>query len=337
MHPISKGKQGGTVSSILVLDELNNTALYEGVTDDLGFRPAWLSLDDEDKVVLTLLKQNKLHLHQAWDTPCARGEVKQYLGDSGLGQDAQDIIEGNFDPNIAENLPVLNHWLRHNIQQLAPKGSITVNLTLQQYKYLFKVQDESTSSSPSGRHYGHYKAALILDSISQVHAWMMSMPFLAGLTPTRWQNTLDCMLEKDAGSPKITGLQIIVIVEGDMNAIMKVIWNRCLVPVAEKTGMLSLVQFGNRKGWTTLDALLLKVVTMDCLQLFQLNGAILNNDVTACYNRMIPELSSLHVQSLGLPDNATKRSILLNHDIKHFVKTNTGITKDFYKHKPSDE
>eukprot|EP00957_Ditylum_brightwellii_P084831 6450024-Ditylum_brightwellii.AAC.1 len=96
---------------------------------------------------------------------------------------------------------------------------------------------------------------------------------------------------------------------------MKVIWNRQLVPVAEKTGMLSPVQFGNRKGWTALNALLLKVVTMDCLRLFCLNGAILNNDATACYNQMIPELSSLHVQSLGLPDNATKCSVILNHAV----------------------
>eukprot|EP00957_Ditylum_brightwellii_P086740 6600641-Ditylum_brightwellii.AAC.1 len=85
-----------------------------------------------------------------------------------------------------------------------------------------------------------------------------------------------------------------VIVEGGMNAIMKAIWNRRLVPVAEKPGMLSPVQFGNRKGQTALDALLLKVVTMDCLRLFHLNGAILNNDATACYDRMILELSSLH-------------------------------------------
>eukprot|EP00957_Ditylum_brightwellii_P018942 1425044-Ditylum_brightwellii.AAC.1 len=75
---------------------------------------------------------------------------------------------------------------------------------------------------------------------------------------------------------------------------MKVIWNCRLVPVAEKTGMLSPVQFGNRKGQTALDALLLKVVTIDCLQLFRFNGAILNNDATACYDRMILELSSLH-------------------------------------------
>eukprot|EP00957_Ditylum_brightwellii_P063789 4840248-Ditylum_brightwellii.AAC.1 len=109
---------------------------------------------------------------------------------------------------------------------MTPKGSIKVDLTLHQYKGLFKSQDETTSLSPSGCHYGHYKAVLVSDTISQVHAWMMSTPFLVGFTPTRLQTALDFMLEKDVSSPKITRLQIIVIVEGNMNAIMKVIWNR---------------------------------------------------------------------------------------------------------------
>eukprot|EP00957_Ditylum_brightwellii_P123640 9425938-Ditylum_brightwellii.AAC.1 len=119
------------------------------------------------------------------------------------------------------------------------------------------------SSSPSGRHYGHYRAALVSESISLVHAWMMSLPFLVGFTLSRWEEDINCMLERDPGDPKIDRLRIIVIVEDNMNAIMKVIWKRRLVPVAEKTQFLSPVQFGNMKGQTTLDALLLKVVTMD--------------------------------------------------------------------------
>eukprot|EP00957_Ditylum_brightwellii_P152768 11628361-Ditylum_brightwellii.AAC.1 len=59
--------------------------------------------------------QNKLHLHQAWETPCARGAIKDYFGNFGLGQGAQDILNGQFDPNLAENLPALNFWLQHNI------------------------------------------------------------------------------------------------------------------------------------------------------------------------------------------------------------------------------
>eukprot|EP00957_Ditylum_brightwellii_P113513 8655066-Ditylum_brightwellii.AAC.1 len=81
--------------------------------------------------------------------------------------------------------------------------------------------------------------------------------------------------------------------------------------------MLSPVQFGNRQGRTALNALLLKVVTMDCLHLFRLNGTILNNNATAYYDRTVPELSLVHLQGLGLPDNAAKCSVLLNHNMQH--------------------
>eukprot|EP00957_Ditylum_brightwellii_P039235 2968655-Ditylum_brightwellii.AAC.1 len=49
---------------------------------------------------------------------------------------------------------------------------------------------------------------------------------------------------------------------------------------------------------------------------------------------MILEVSSLHLQSLGLPESAAKRSALLNHNIHRHVKTKAGITKDHYRHKP---
>eukprot|EP00957_Ditylum_brightwellii_P163868 12475232-Ditylum_brightwellii.AAC.1 len=58
-------------------------------------------------------------------------------------------------------------------------------------------------------------------------------------------------------------LRLIVIVEGDINGTLKIIWNRMLVPTAEKTNFLSPVQFGNHKDRTALDALLMKIVTMD--------------------------------------------------------------------------
>eukprot|EP00957_Ditylum_brightwellii_P038924 2941092-Ditylum_brightwellii.AAC.1 len=63
---------------------------------------------------------------------------------------------------------------------------------------------------------------------------------------------------------------------------------------------------------------------MDCLHLFRLNGAILNNNATACYDHMIPELPSIHLQGLGLPDNAAKCSVLLNPNMQHHVKTKAG-------------
>ena len=117
------------------------------------------------------------------------------------------------------------------------------------------------------------------------------------------------MLEKIPRNQHINKLQIVVIVEGDMIRVMKVIWNRRLVPRAETCSKLHPVQFGNRKGKTFLNTLLLKVITMDTVRIFRLNGTLLNNDAVACYDCMIPELTSVHLQSLGLPAPAAKYSI----------------------------
>eukprot|EP00957_Ditylum_brightwellii_P084142 6396495-Ditylum_brightwellii.AAC.1 len=72
---------------------------------------------------------------------------------------------------------------------------------------------------------------------------MMTLPFRFGFIPLRWQKAINIMLEKDIRDPKINRLRIIVIVEGDINLIMKAIWNKRLVPTAEKRNFLSPVQF----------------------------------------------------------------------------------------------
>eukprot|EP00957_Ditylum_brightwellii_P172366 13121885-Ditylum_brightwellii.AAC.1 len=170
-----------------------------------------------------LISQNKLHFHQVWETPFTQGLLKEYTGDYGLGKGATEIIEGNFDPN---KIPPL---------------SVSTELSAEGFKAAVKKQSEMTSLSLSGCHYGHYKAILIDDSTCFVHATMMTLPFRFGFTPILWAKAIDVMLKKDIGNPKITCLCVIVIVEGGQH------------------NFLSPVQFGNRKGKTSLDALLLKI------------------------------------------------------------------------------
>eukprot|EP00957_Ditylum_brightwellii_P208053 15355657-Ditylum_brightwellii.AAC.1 len=96
---------------------------------------------------------------------------------------------------------------------------------------------------------------LASDEISTVHM-MMTLSFLFGFTSIQWLKAIDIMPEKDVGQPKLLYLCIAVFVEGSMNAIMKDIWNCCLVSQAEYFQLLSPVQFGKYKGRTSLDALL---------------------------------------------------------------------------------
>eukprot|EP00957_Ditylum_brightwellii_P193204 14711159-Ditylum_brightwellii.AAC.1 len=160
----------------------------------------------------------------------------------------------------------------------------------------------------------------------------MALPFQYGFTPTRWLKAVDIMLEKDPGSPKLNHLRIIVTVEANMNMLMKVIWARCLVPHAKTHGYISQVQFRNREGCTALDALLLKITTVDSLRLFRLNRGLLNNDAVAYYDQMIPALSLLYLQSPGLPESAATCSVQLNKKMKHYIRTSTGESSEYYQH-----
>eukprot|EP00957_Ditylum_brightwellii_P013801 1039838-Ditylum_brightwellii.AAC.1 len=114
---ILKGQQGGAVSHILMRDHLESNSMYDEVLIGLGFQPAWVPMDDNNWVMSALLMQNKLHLHEAWETLYAQGAIKDYLGEYGRGHGAKEILEGKFDLNIAANMPALNHWFQHNIRR----------------------------------------------------------------------------------------------------------------------------------------------------------------------------------------------------------------------------
>eukprot|EP00957_Ditylum_brightwellii_P150216 11438914-Ditylum_brightwellii.AAC.1 len=73
IHPIAKGKEGGAISCIKVPAPTVSSATYAPVSECLQFKHSWNIIDDEDEVMSHLLSWNKLHQHQAWDTPCAKG------------------------------------------------------------------------------------------------------------------------------------------------------------------------------------------------------------------------------------------------------------------------
>eukprot|EP00957_Ditylum_brightwellii_P207521 15353370-Ditylum_brightwellii.AAC.1 len=50
LRHISKGTQGGVVSSILVPAELKSPAIYDDVSSSLCFASNWTSVEDDDEV-----------------------------------------------------------------------------------------------------------------------------------------------------------------------------------------------------------------------------------------------------------------------------------------------
>eukprot|EP00957_Ditylum_brightwellii_P031866 2416084-Ditylum_brightwellii.AAC.1 len=181
MKPITKGISGGVVKELLVPnpEALSCPAAYDEALESLQFKHAQplVVLDDQDTVILTLVQRNKLHLHQAYDTPFAQKDMQDCIGEFGSERGAQEILDGKFDPNQFKNLPAVNFWIKHNLCCAAAANSVNIQLSVDGFKGLLKKQNKSTSSSPSGRHYGHYKVLLEFDNILEMHCRMMTLPF----------------------------------------------------------------------------------------------------------------------------------------------------------------
>jgi hypothetical protein len=124
-----------------------------------------LEVDDSHKAIL---ERNQQHFHQADNTPFAGGAkdtvLYDLIGYTGMSKAAKEIVDGKFmttSGNTCNLLPETEKiiWglaMPKEIKVLGKK--IESEISEEDFIDGFKKWKESTSTSPSGRHLGHYKA-----------------------------------------------------------------------------------------------------------------------------------------------------------------------------------
>ena len=80
---------------------------------------------------------------------------------------------------------------------------LSIDLTVEDYIQIFSKWAEKNTTSPSGRHLGHYKAILQTPELITYHCIMSSLPLHYGFAPERWTKAIQIMLEKKPGQPLI--------------------------------------------------------------------------------------------------------------------------------------
>jgi hypothetical protein len=97
--------------------------------------------------------------------PFGHGDRLQDIGLDCMSPSVQDILNGVYHFRLEELTPEQQEWINqlrridtHAAQQNA---KVDLNIDTEDFVSAWSKFRESTASSPSGRHYGHYKAAAV--------------------------------------------------------------------------------------------------------------------------------------------------------------------------------
>ena len=108
--------------------------------------------------------------------------------------------------------------------------------------FTVKVQENKTSS-PSGRHYGHYKVLAMEEDLLTVVYDVMALDLERGIVLERWWEVHQVLLLKDPPRSKVHIFRNIMLVEGDLMFIMKDVWAKKFRGKIYREGLLNEAQY----------------------------------------------------------------------------------------------
>jgi hypothetical protein len=219
--------------------------------DGEEIREVLLEVDDIHKA---LLERNRKHFHQADETPFTGGAENLVLYNllvyTGMSKAAREVVNGSFLDKYGNELGHILPETEQVIKELAMPEEIRVlskkiecEISEEDFISGIKCWKESTSTSPSGRHLGHYKAIVNDPDLKKQDpekshlreretnfvsalAKMLNLPLKYGFAPKRWCTSVTVMIEKDPGNPRIERLRVIHLFEADYNLSLKMLWGK---------------------------------------------------------------------------------------------------------------
>jgi ribosomal silencing factor RsfS len=130
----------------------------------------WKVVDVPSEVLYALQERNRRHFGQAHGTPFTVDPLVGTFGYTGNTLASRQVLNGNFDLTSVEDpsaATILKHMRISPDQQARPIQSV---IDIDSFRSKLKSWRESTTTSPSGMHLGHYRAMPTSDTTGSVHA-----------------------------------------------------------------------------------------------------------------------------------------------------------------------
>ena len=288
-----------------------------------------VEINSTEEMHKKLLARNKRHLQQASVTPFTKGELSKMLGPDGSTEACDDILNGMWVPPEHCEEIIKTYVSALATDKHTRENELETKITTEDYHSFWSKKRESTATSPMGLHVGHFKVSLDNPNIANVHRTMMELPFQFGFAPKRWCSSVQLMLQKDPGHPWIHRLRIIELLDASFNGALMILIGRKMVHHAKHKRCIHPSNYGSVPGKTAQSAILHKKLTIDIIKQRREGGAIFECDATGCYDRILPNLQTLHTRRIGLSKNAALTMSRALISMKRFVATKFGQSKKF--------
>ena len=285
-----------------------------------------------------IIDQNIAHYSKAENSPLGIGTpLYKKIGPHGTSPFCDRVLQGqlNFqdmqDIPMQETLELLQATLYPPSTSPSSSSGTTISIDLNHddYTKIFSKWAEKTTTSPSGRHLGHYKAILQSPELIQYHCIMSSLPLQFGFAPERWTKAFQIMLEKKPGNPLIHRLRGIIILEADFNWVLRLIWGKRLFQRASASNFLMNAQQA-KPGNQSITAALNKVLAYDILRVTKRQGGSFDNDAEGCYDRIVPPHAMICCRRMGLPKSSATMLTQILQNTVYKLKTGHGPSAKVY-------
>ena len=289
----------------------------------------WVRITDKAVIEEILIQWQVLHFTQANNTPFTTTFWTEELKKKHI---SESIINGTYEP--PQELPwEAQEILCHMKRSSDIKEEIQAHSTFDEFRSFYRVATEATSSSPSGRHYGHFKAILQHEKrfLQAIYDIMSVCVEHSGILD-RWKPTITSLIKKVQGVPYINKYRTIHIIESDIQFVSKHIYVMGMMKQAEKYKLITDQQYGGRNRRQCQSAYINKICYYDILRQKVMACSFLDDDAVACYDRILTELSEMEVRKWGVLHHAAQFTTKFLHNQQFSIKTVHGISDKTYQH-----
>jgi hypothetical protein len=120
-----------------------------------GIAVEYIAITDGPTIERLILHRNIRHFRQAEYTPLATPSVIRTIGFGADTTRAEQLLEGNTDPTDITD----DEWSRYLLTSMKRHSKeLEIEITTKKMMNKYRRWKERTSTSPSGRHLGHFHA-----------------------------------------------------------------------------------------------------------------------------------------------------------------------------------